>query len=205
MSNLQDDNPQTPQPADTNNQTSGNGQSDESPVFVTVPAADVAQLEKDAAEYKDKYLRMLADMDNMRKRLQKERQELIQYSVQNIIVEFLHPIDHLENALKFTQQMSEDTKHWALGFQMILDQFKDVLANHGVLPFQSEGTPFDPHRHEAVEMIETTEYPPGTVVEESLRGYKMGNKTVRPARVKVAKPPGQSPGPSLERIQGENP
>ena len=61
---------------------------------------------------------------------------MIQFATQNLIAEFLHPIDHLENALKFTNGMSDEIKHWALGFQMILDQFKDVLANNGVTPIE---------------------------------------------------------------------
>jgi molecular chaperone GrpE len=78
-------------------------------------------------------------------------------------------------------------KHWAIGFQMILSQFKDVLTNQGVTPFTSEGASFDPHLHEAVETVATEDYPPGTVVQESLRGYKMGDRVIRPARVKVSK------------------
>lgn len=145
------------------------------------------QLKEQVAEFKDKYLRGLADSENLRKRLQKERQELVQYAVQGAIVDFLSPIDHLESALKFADQASPEVKHWAVGFQMILGQFKEALTSNGVERFSSVGEPFDPHRHEAVEMIETNDHAPGTVVEESLCGYKMGDKTLRPARVKVAK------------------
>lgn len=160
------------------------------PKTVTISALELESLKKELAESKDKYLRVLAESENARKRLQKEKQEAIQYALQNVIVDFLNPIDHMENALNFTQQMSEDVKNWALGFHMILSQFKDVLTNNGVTPFSSEGKPFDPHRHEAVENVETEKVPPGTVVEESLRGYTMGdNKTIRPARVKVSKAP----------------
>ena len=77
----------------------------------------------------------------------------------------------MENALKFTQQMSDEVKHWAIGFQMILNQFKDVLSANGITPFSSEGKPFDPHLHEAIETVATADFPPGTVIEESLRGY----------------------------------
>src|SRR5262249_12128024 len=123
-------------------------------------------------------------------------QELVQYALQNMIVDFLGPIDHLENALKFSQQTSDEVKHWAKGFEMILGQFKDVLANNNVQPFDSVGQHFDPHFHEAVEVVTTSDYAPGTVVSESVRGYKMGDKTIRPARVKVAKAP---PPPKPEK------
>lgn len=159
------------------------------PTVVTISQAELEKLTQSAEEYKDKYLRLLAEMDNSRKRMQKERVELTQYAMQNIIVEFLNPIDQIENALKFTQQMSDDVKHWAIGFEMILNQFKDILSSHGVIAFKSEGMEFDPHQHEAIEMIETKEYPEGTVVSETLRGYKMGERVIRPARVKVAHTP----------------
>jgi molecular chaperone GrpE len=150
---------------------------------------ELEQLKSELNECKDKYLRILAESENARKRLQKERQELIQYAVQNVIVDFLNPIDHFENALGFSQQASDEVKHWALGFQMILSQFKDVLTSNGVSAVRSVGTSFDPNFHDAIEMVATADYPPGTVVEENLKGYKMGDRTIRPARVKVAKDP----------------
>jgi molecular chaperone GrpE len=138
-------------------------------------------------EYKDKYLRLLADAENARKRMQKEKHELTRYAVENLIVDFLHPLDNLENALRFAQEMSDEVKNWAFGFQMILTQFKDILTQQGVTTIESKGQVFDPHLHEAIEMIETSEQSPGTIIEESVRGYKMGDRTIRPARVKVAK------------------
>jgi len=164
---------------------------------------ELALAKKEAAEFKDKYLRGLAESENARKRIHKEKQEYVQYSLQNLIADFLAPIDHFENALKFTDQASPDVKHWAVGFQMILTQFKDVLAANGVQPFESKGTHFDPHRHEAVEVVTTTEYPPGTIIEESLRGYKMGDRTIRPARVKVAKAPPVVPAEKEKPSSGE--
>jgi len=158
------------------------------PINVTITDIELEMLKKDATDYKDKYLRLLAEMENTRKRLQKERHELIQYAVQNVIIDFLNPIDHMENALNYTEQMPEQVKHWAIGFKMILEQFKDVLSGQGVSSFNSQGTEFNPHSHEAVEMVETDEYASGIVVEESIKGYKMGEKIIRPARVKVAKP-----------------
>jgi len=144
-------------------------------------------LQRELTDYKDKYLRLLADGENSRKRLQKERQEITRYAVESLIVDFLHPLDNLENALRFAQDMSEDVKTWAYGFQMILAQFKDVLAQNGIVAIESLGKPFSPHDHEAVEMIATSQEPPGTIIEECVRGYRLGERTIRPARVKVAK------------------
>lgn len=163
------------------------------PITVTITSMELEKLQKESAEYKDKYIRLLAESENARKRMQKERQDMIQYALQNTITDFLIPIDHMENALKHAKQMSDEVKHWAVGFEMILGQFKDVLSNNGIAPFESQGQPFDPHLHEAVEMIETDEHVPGTVVEQTIRGYKMGSRIIRPARVTVAKAPTKQP------------
>lgn len=165
---------------------------------------EVKQLREASDQYKDKYMRGLAEAENLRKRLQKEKQDLMQYAVQNIISDFLNPIDHFETALKFTDQASPDVKHWAIGFQMILNQFKDVLAANNITSFVSVGEQFDHARHEAIEMVETNEFPPGTVVEESLRGYKInGDRILRPARVKVAKAP-EAKESNAENIENIN-
>lgn len=161
---------------------------------IVVQLTEIEMLKKELSECKNKYLMALADSENARKRIQKEKQEMIQYAIQNIIVEFLNPIDHFENALKYTQQMPPEVKNWATGFMMILTQFKDVLTNNGVIPFNSIGAPFDHNRHEAIETVVTTDFPPGVVIEESLRGYIMGDKNVlRHARVKVSKAPPEEP------------
>jgi molecular chaperone GrpE len=154
---------------------------------ITLQEEEFQKLKDETHEYKNKYLQLLADADNARKRLQKEKHEITQYAIRNILLDFLHPIDHMENALKFTEQSSPEVKHWALGFQMILNQLKDVLANNGVIPMESKGKEFDPHLHEALEMITTDEHPSGIVIEESIRGYMIGDKPLRPARVKVSK------------------
>ncbi len=174
----------------------------EAPKEVFISEAELETLRREAMDYKHKYLHQLADSDNARKRLQKDKDELIQYSTRNLISEFLDPIDHLENALKYTNGASDEVKHWATGFKMILNQFKEVLANNGVKAIESIGKEFDPHFHEAVEMVVTTEYPPGIVVQESTRGYTIGGKTLRPARVMVSKAPeketaGEEPIPEL--------
>jgi len=156
---------------------------------IVITKEELNKLKEEASEFKHKYLQLLADSENARKRLTKERQDIIQYAIQNVLLDFLNPIDHMENALGFTEQANDEIKHWATGFGMIMTQFKDVLSNNGVKPMDAIGKEFDPHLHEAVEMIVTEEHPPGTVVEESSRGYVIGEKTLRPARVKVAKAP----------------
>ena len=150
---------------------------------------EIPPAEEKEEDFQDKYFRLLAEMENSRKRLQKEKHAMTRFAIENVIAEILLPIDTLDNALGFTAQMSEDTRNWAKGFEMILDQFKEILGNHNVVAFHSEGETFDPHRHEAVEIEETTEYEDGTILQEFLKGYKSGDRILRAARVKVAKAP----------------
>jgi molecular chaperone GrpE len=140
-------------------------------------------------DWKDKYFRALADQENMRKRIQKEKQEMARFGIENAISEFLPAIDQFENALRFAESASGEVKNWAMGFEMLLSQFKEVLHSHGIVSFHSEGNTFDPQFHEAVEIVETTEHPDGIVMHEYAKGYKSALRTIRPARVKVAKHP----------------
>jgi molecular chaperone GrpE len=141
----------------------------------------------EAEDYKNKYISLLAEMENMRKRLQKEKLEAIRFSVEKALISLLPPIDHLEQALRFAQNMPNEVKNWALGFQMIVTQFKDLLAEQGIISFSSEGSPFDPNKHQAVEIEETDQYPEGVVIQEFTKGYRSAERTLRPARVKISK------------------
>ncbi|MCH9609282.1 MAG: Protein GrpE [Chlamydiales bacterium] len=141
----------------------------------------------DACE--EKYLRLLAESENARKRMQKEKHELTQYAIENALSEVIQPIDNFRQALDFAEGSSEEVKNWAVGFEMIIGQFKQVLSGHGIEEYSSAGKHFDPHFHEAVEMVETADHKPGIIVEELVSGYKKGDRAIRVARVKVAKAP----------------
>lgn len=138
--------------------------------------------------YKDKYLMLLADMENMRKRMTREKLDSVKYSLDNIVCDFLIPLDNLENALKYTRgdNVSPELKNWAMGFDMILNQFKESLSSHGVNAFDSLDMPFDPLKHQALEMVDT-DGPADIVIEECVKGYKREERIIRPARVKVSK------------------
>jgi molecular chaperone GrpE len=140
-------------------------------------------------DFKDKYFRTLAEMQNMTKRMQKEKHEMIKFGIENAISDFLPVIDNFETALRFAEQGSPEVKNWAIGFQMFLSQLKEALHVNGIAPFASVGTLFDPSRHEAVEIVETEETADGTILAEFTKGYQSPNRVIRPARVKVAKAP----------------
>ncbi|MBF5058928.1 nucleotide exchange factor GrpE [Candidatus Neptunochlamydia vexilliferae] len=148
-------------------------------------------LKKQIKEEQEKYLRSLADMENSRKRMQKEKHDVTRFAVENVIGEFLSPLDNFENAMSFIHQASEETQNWAKGFEMILTQFKDILSAHKVTSYTSEGHQFDPHLHEVLEIEETEKHEDGMIIQEFVKGYKCGDRVLRPARVKVAKAPAQ--------------
>jgi molecular chaperone GrpE len=151
-------------------------------------SAEEPKIEQPQEEnWKEKYLLTLAEMENMRKRMQKERSEMSKFGIENTIAEFLPIMDNFENALRFAGNASPEVKNWATGFEMILSQFKEVLNNNGIQPFSTVGTSFDPALHEAVEIVETTEGQDGEILQEFTKGYKSSTRTIRPARVKVAK------------------
>jgi len=145
--------------------------------------------ESPVEDWKDKYLRAIAEMENMRKRMQKEKQEITRFSIESAVAEFLPALDNFENALRFAESASTEVKNWAIGFEMILSQFKEVIQSHGIIVFHAEGTSFNPECHEAVEIEETLDVPDGIILKEFNKGYKSGTRTIRPARVKVAKHP----------------
>ncbi|WP_366223493.1 nucleotide exchange factor GrpE [Chlamydia buteonis] len=163
---------------------------------------EIATLKAELKEKNDKYLMVLAESENARKRLQKERQEMMQYAVENALIDFLVPIESMEKALGFASQMSDEVKNWALGFNMILQQFKQVFEEKGIVEYSSVGQKFNPFLHEAVETEETTKVPEGTIVEEFSKGYKIGDRPIRVAKVKVAKTP--APQGKEEEIENNN-
>lgn len=145
------------------------------------------ELEKaraEAEEYKDRYLRTAAEMDNMRKRLEKRYADEAEQEKLRFLRLILPVIDHLEMVLKHS---GSDPEVLRQGVEMTLQEFLRTLEREGVKPIRSVGQPFDPFIHEAVEVVETDEYPPGTVVEEVQKGYMYKDRLLRPARVRVAR------------------
>jgi len=153
------------------------------------PEEGLEKIQAEAKEFKDKYLRALAELENTRKRLSREKIESQSFAIQNVVLDLLQPIDHFEQALNHAEHADKAVAHWAKGFEMILQQLKQVLEDHGVTSFTSLSQQFDPHLHEAVETEESEEVAEGTIIFEFHKGYKLGNRTIRAARVRVATRP----------------
>src|SRR5688500_14152121 len=137
--------------------------------------------ERDALQ--DRLLRTAAEFDNYRKRMDRERRDLAEYTAGEVIKELLPIIDNLERALQATAQDDPLRK----GVELTHRQMLELLRRRGVIPIETLGADFDPNFHEAVTHEESAQHREGEVMEELQRGYKVGDRLLRPAMVKVAK------------------
>ncbi len=146
---------------------------------------ELTQVRGEVEMYKDQYLRAMAEMDNLRKRLEKRYADEARQEKQRFLQTILPFVDHLEMVIKHSDS---DPKILHQGVQMIFQELMRTLEREGVKPIESVGQKFDPFVHEAVEVVETEEVPPDTVVDEVQRGYTYQGALLRPARVRVARP-----------------
>lgn len=163
------------------------------PEMISVDKEEYEALKNQVKEQQDRYLRLLAETENARKRMLKEKSELQAYAKENLVCEFLTPIDLFENAMKASENVADEVKNWMIGFEMILTQFKDVLAQNDIRPIHAMGQKFDPHLHEALEAVEHDDHPINTIIQEYVRGYRMGERVIRPSKVKVTKKKSDQP------------
>lgn len=152
--------------------------------------AELKRVETEMADLKDRLARRQADFENYRKRVERERGELYERVVAEIASKLLPVLDNLKRALDTEASMeageSDEFRHFLSGVDLIFKQLSGVIEALGVKPVESVGEPFDPHIHEAVVTEPTDEHEPDTVMEEIIRGYRLGDKLIRPALVKVA-------------------
>jgi molecular chaperone GrpE len=151
---------------------------------------DPAKLRQEATDLRDRLTRTLADFDNFRKRAERDRQEQKRYALFDPLREFLTVTDNLDLALS-AQGSAEDLKR---GVEMIHRQMIELLRRFGVTEVSAVGQPFDPTVHEAVAREESAEVKSPTVSAELRRGYKLHDRLLRPAMVKVAVP-AEAPAP----------
>ena len=137
--------------------------------------------------YKDKYVRLLAEFENARKRTERERFETIKYAHEEIVVELLGIFDDLQRALSAAKAQQGSDPAVVKGLEMVAMNLQDLLKKYGVAPIEAVGKMFDPHAHEPLMHMETTEHPDGQVMEEFQKGYTLSGRVVRTAKVKVAK------------------
>ena len=152
--------------------------------------AELKRVEAENAELKDRLARRQADFENYRKRVERERSETYNRVVGDVAAKLLPVIDNLKRALETEASVeaseSDEFRHFLSGVDLIYKQLNGVLEALGIKSITAVGEQFDPHLHEAVVTEATDEYEPDTVTQEILTGYRLGDKLIRPALVKVA-------------------
>ncbi|TYR82356.1 nucleotide exchange factor GrpE [Priestia megaterium] len=145
---------------------------------------EIDQLKQQLEEEENRYLRLQADFDNFRRRSRLDMESAQKYRAQSLVTDILPALDNFERALKVDTD-DEKTKSILQGVEMVYRQLKEALQKEGVESIESVGKTFDPYEHQAVMQVEDEAYEPNTVVEELQKGYKLKDKIIRPAMVKV--------------------
>jgi len=159
----------------------------ESAVASDASSAELQKVKAERDALLDRLARAQAEFDNARKRAAKEQQDFRDFAMADAIRSLLPVVDNFERAL----QAKSETADFRAGVELIYKQLRDVLTKLGVQPIEAKGQQFDPHVHEAIEMVETLDAADHEVLEEWQRGYKFKDRLLRPAMVKVAKNPGK--------------
>lgn len=160
--------------------------------IVTLSESEYLKLKEDAdkaGEQQDRILRLQADFENTRKRLEREKQEFAKFANEGIIMELLNILDDLERTVGLAESKHQDLQAFLKGVEMILAHLYETLKEYGVKPVEAEGKIFDPNYHEALMQAEDKNVPEHTVLEELQKGYMLNDRVIRTAKVKVSKKP----------------
>ena len=157
-----------------------------------VAAAELERLRDEVSQAKNDYLRLLADVDNTKKRLQREKDEFVKYAAEEVVRALLPIVDSLAQALVAVDKQS-DPQAVIKGVHLIYRQLLGLLEKEGVKRIPAMGERFDPHQHEAVAQADAADgTPDGVIVEEVQTGYTMHGRVIRHAMVKVAHRPSEA-------------
>jgi molecular chaperone GrpE len=151
--------------------------------------AKIEQLEAEAQDASNRYLRLAADFDNYKKRARQEQSDLVHRANAELIGKLLPVVDNFHRVLDSTSDASDEDP-WLKGVRLTLQQLDELLASQGVETIPTVGELFDPTLHEAIGHEESDDQPEDTVVSEVRRGYRLHDRVVRPALVRVARPVG---------------
>ena len=154
--------------------------------LIQIKESEYHKILKDVEDYKDKYVRILAEFDNARKRMEREKLEFLKYANEDLIVEFLEILDDLERTVAVANEKHQDYDAFLKGVEIVMKHIDDVFKKNGVKPIEAKGKAFDPHCQEILMQEETDVAAEGIVLEEFQKGYMLGEKVVRTAKVKVA-------------------
>jgi molecular chaperone GrpE len=156
----------------------------------------LATAEKEKKDNWDKYLRAVADLENSKKRHKRDVDDAKSDMKMRVLKEMLPVVDNLERAIEHADQAGSSSDPHAIleGVRLVLRQFTTAFERLEVTPIDAMGQPFDPMLHEAISQQESADHPPGTVISVLQRGYRHGERLLRPAMVVVARAPASTPG-----------
>ncbi|MEH2068577.1 MAG: nucleotide exchange factor GrpE [Nostoc sp.] len=186
------------------NQEYGVAATDKTQLETAALAEQIESLKVQLEERSTQYMRIAADFENYRKRTSKEKEELEAQMRRNTILELLPVVDNFERARAHLKPQSDGEMTIHKSYQGVYKQLVDTLKRLGVSPMRPEGQQFDPNLHEAVMREPTDEHPEGTVLEELVRGYYLGDRVLRHAMVKVAAPKEDTPAAPDDRSSPAN-
>ena len=158
--------------------------------FIQLPEAEYRKFLEETAqgrEYKDKYVRLYAEFENARKRMEREKFEFIKYANEGVLTDFLNILDDLERSVEAARAKHEDYEAFLKGIEMVMAHVYDLLKKNGVKAIEAKGKPFDPHCHEVLMQEDSQNHEDGVVMEELQKGYYLEDKVLRTAKVKVAR------------------
>ncbi|WP_417513867.1 nucleotide exchange factor GrpE [Minwuia sp.] len=164
---------------------------DQEPVVDPDPLAELAE---ENAVLKDRLMRTLADLENTRKRAQREKEDALKFGAQKFARDMCEVADNLQRALDSTSEedASAETKGVLEGVKITRDSLKQIFERHGVREIEAENQKFDPNLHEAMTEVEVPGAPPGTCIQVIEKGFTLNGRLLRPARVIVARAQSQS-------------
>ena len=146
---------------------------------------ELARLAEERDQLRDRLLRTTAEFDNYRKRVDRDRKDMAERAGESVLTEILPIIDDLERALA-APETGDSADAYRRGVELIHKQLLDLLTRRGVTPIETSGATFDPHLHQAVSSEPSADHREGEIIEEFRRGYRLGDRLLRPAMVKVA-------------------
>jgi molecular chaperone GrpE len=155
--------------------------------------AELQDRKREAEENYGRFLRACADLENYKKRVEKEKSELVNFGNETLLETMLPVIDNLERALEHANGESPNTESLKQGIRLTIEQFGSVLKKFGLEPVKAVGQRFDPALHHAISHEESDTVPAGTVLKEFQKGYMLKGRLLRPSMVSVAKPPLDKP------------
>lgn len=169
--------------------------------------AMISDLQEEKEELKDKYLRALANYENLRKRAIQEKEKIYNYTLEEVFRRILPILDDFRRAFKSfneSEKHKDDYKSFYEGIRLVRSNLENLLKIYNIEPFESTGEKFDPSKHDAIHVIEHNDEEDGKILEETETGYKIGDKVLRPAKVIVAKKAEENKNDNNEKNKNDN-